>query len=237
MKLQTPAILPLVVSLSFLPAVGHAQAPSPASTSVSAPAPTQLSVDGHPGNAPVVQINGRSYVEVESLARIISGSLAFQPNSITLVLPLSAPSPATADTQPPPPPKPGFSKDFLRAGIEAMSVIREWRSAIVNAVQTGNPVTEEWVSNYRRTADAKVALAATAVSSDSDRQGLPLLQNEFSNMQKLSDSFLALNQSHSYTPTNSFDNNPLDDQILACARGLASLATSGGQFEDIPSCH
>jgi hypothetical protein len=237
MKLLTPAILPLVASLFFLPAGSSAQAPAPASTSAPAPVPTQLSVDGHPGNAPVVQINGRSYVEVESLARIISGSLAFQPNSITLVLPLAAPA-DTADTPPPPPPpKPGFSKDFLRAGIEAMSVIREWRSAIVNAVQTGNPVTEEWVSNYRRTADAKVALAATAVSSDSDHQGLPLLQNEYTNMQKLSDSFLALNQSHSYTPTNSFENNPLDDQILACARGLASLATAGGQFEDVPSCH
>ncbi len=233
MKLHTPAILPLVVSLFFLPPGSSAQTPNPASAS--APAPTQLSVDGHPGNAPVVQINGRSYVEVESLARIISGSLAFQPNSITLVLPLTTP-PASAVPSTPPPPK-GFSKDFLRAGIEVMSVIREWRSAIVNAVQTGNPVTEDWVSNYRRTADAKIALAATAVGTDSDRQGLPLLQNEYNNMQKLSDSFLALNQSRSYTPTNSFDNNPLDDQILACARGLASLATSGGQFEDVPSCH
>ena len=34
-----------------------------------------LVVSGHAGSVPVIQINGRSYVEVESLARLANGSL------------------------------------------------------------------------------------------------------------------------------------------------------------------
>ena len=50
-----------------------------------------LLVSGQPGQAPVVQINGRSYVDVEALARLINGSLSFKGNQITLTLPASAP--------------------------------------------------------------------------------------------------------------------------------------------------
>ncbi len=46
----------------------------------------------------------------------------------------------------------GFSSDFLKAGIEAMSAIREWRAALVHAVQNNYPLSEEWLGNFRRTA-------------------------------------------------------------------------------------
>lgn len=185
-----------------------------------------LSVNGHSGQAPILRIDGRSYVDVEALARLMNGSLGFQANQITLTLPGSIPGQA----------KPGFSKEFLKAGIEEMTVIREWRIAIVNAVQTNSPITEEWVSRYRRTADSKLALASAAAASNLDRQAVPLLQSEFSNMQKLSDRFLEMHRNLSYISPGSLDNDPLDQQILACARGLALLAANG-EFEDVPSCH
>ncbi len=161
---------------------------------------------------------------------------------MTLPIPRAAAPPSTpaAVVRPPQPqpakPKTGLTPDFLRAGIEYLTVIREWRIAIVNAVQTSNPVTEDWVGPYRRAADSKRALAAAAATSDSDRKTVPLLQNEFNNMQQLSESFLDLRRNVSYTDPNSFDNNPLDQKVLACARGLASLAGSG-QFEDVSSCY
>jgi len=194
-----------------------------------------LTVNGHAGEAQVIQVNGRSYVDVEALARITNGSLAFQASQITLTL---GATPATPSTQAPAdkPAKAGFSKDFLRAGIETMTVIREWRIAIVNAVQTGNPVTDSWVTGYRTTAQSKLALVSVAATTDSDRQALPMLQSEFNNMQKLSDSYLQKNANREYVAPDALTNDPLDQQIITCARALASMAANG-QFEDVPSCH
>ena len=56
-----------------------------------------LLVSGQPGQVPVLQMNSRSYVEVEALARLINGSLSFKGNQIILTLPAAAAStPAAA---------------------------------------------------------------------------------------------------------------------------------------------
>ena len=60
--------------------------------------------------------------------------------------------------------------------------------------------------------------------------------NEFGKMQTLSDKYLALRKSLTYIAPDSLDKDPLDQQILSCARGLSSMAASG-QFEDVPACH
>jgi hypothetical protein len=235
MKPQALAVLPLIAASFLLPAIGEAQTA----------APSTLQVVGHSGTAPVTQVKGKSYVEVDSLSRLIGGTVLLQSNRITMTLPpapliAAPPSPAapvaSLPEAAPPKPQPTFSPDFLRAGIEALTEIREWRIAIVNAVQTGNPVSEDWVGPYRRAADTKRALAAAAATAEYDHNTVPLLQSEFNNMQQLSDSFLALNKSRTYTPTDAFDNNPLDQKVLACARGLADLAASN-QFQDVTSCH
>jgi hypothetical protein len=101
-----------------------------------------LIVNGQPGVATVVQINGRSYVDIEGLARIASGSLDFKGNQIILTLP--APTAGTVPAAKPA--NKGFSREFLRAGFEEMAAIREWRSVLADAVQHRYPVTQEWLS-------------------------------------------------------------------------------------------
>ncbi|HEV2990490.1 MAG TPA: hypothetical protein VG759_18790, partial [Candidatus Angelobacter sp.] len=112
-----------------------------------------LIVNGQLGQVTVVQMNGRSYVDLETLARVANGSLSFSGNQITLTLPTSANGPpaapastsatsATSPTSAPAPANPGFSKAFLKAGIEAMSLVREWHSALANAIQNGFPLAE-----------------------------------------------------------------------------------------------
>lgn len=218
------AILAGAVVLS---GVGLAQAQQQASST--------FTVMGHSGQAPVIQKDGRSYVDVEGLARITGGSLGFQGSQIVLTLPgvrPGAPAPAPA-----PPEKTGFSRDFLRAGIEGMSEIREWRAAIENAVRTNNPVNDSWVSPLRRASESSIAVAASAASTDSDRKAVPLLQNQLNNMRQLSDRLLDMRRSLTFVPTDLLDNDPLDQRILACARGLAAIAVPGGQFEDVAACH
>ena len=135
------------------------------------------------------KINGRSYVDIETLARLMNGSLSFKGNEIMLTLPAFAASMPTAAPPASQPVNSEFSKDFLKAGIEAMSVVREWRSALGNAVQNGYPVTDDLVAGYRAQAAKNLRLVSVAVSTDSDRNAFELLSNELDNMQKLNDKF------------------------------------------------
>ena len=206
-----------------------------ATLTLTAQAPQQsgtLVIAGHSGQAPLVQINGKSYVDVESLARLTHGSLSFQHTQITLALP-GSPSTNTPAAKTPPT---GFTSGFLKAAIEVMTEIREWRVAIVNAVQTNNPVEEIWVSRFNRAARSKLALASAAIETDTDRKAFQLVTNGFNNMQQLSDKYVQRRNNHQYTPPDSFDNDSLDQKILSCAQGLAALAVNN-QFQDVPACH
>ena len=198
---------------------------------------TTLSVSGHSGQAPVVQRNGRSYVDVESLARITGGTLGFHGSQIVLTLPTAQAVQPAPEQPSAPPEKTGFTRDFLQAGIEGMSVIREWRAAIENAVRTNSPVEESWVSGFRRSAESRISVASTIATSDSDKKGIVLLQNELSNMRQLSDRFLQMRKSLSFVATDTLDNDPLDQKILACAQGMAAMAVPGGEFQDVAACH
>jgi len=191
-----------------------------------------LMVAGHSGEAAVAEMGGRSYVEVEALARLVSGSLNFNGNQIILTLPGSAAS-ASATTQPS---SSGFTKDFLKAGIEEMAVIREWRVTLRNAVQRGYPVTQDWIDSYQARAEQNLRLVSLAATTESDKSAFQLLTNEFNNMKSLSGRFLEANKSRTYVAPESLDNDPLDQRILNCARGLAAMAASG-QFTDDGSCH
>lgn len=196
----------------------------------------KLTISGQAGDVAVTQMNGRSYVDIEALARLTNGTLHFNGSQITLTLPgspASTPSAAPSSSQPA---NPGFSKEFLRAGIEEMSVIREWRSTLLNAVQNGYPITDTVVSSFQGQAATNLRLASVAASTDSDQQAYQLLSNEFDNMQKLSNKVVAAHQNMNYVGPNALKNDPLYQQILNCARSLASMASSG-QFEDDGSCH
>lgn len=196
-----------------------------------------LVVNGHTGEASMIHRNGKWYVEVEGLARVTGGTLGFQGSKVVLNLPAGAAPPVVVVKTPPPPENTGFSREFLAAGVEQMSVIREWRSALENAIRTHNPVEENWVSYYRRISQDRMALATAKASTESDRKGLTLLQNQMSMINQLSDRFLALRSTLTFVDTTALDNDPLDQRITACAQGMAAIAVPGGQFEDVPACH
>ncbi|HUK53428.1 MAG TPA: hypothetical protein VL099_09085 [Candidatus Binatia bacterium] len=190
-----------------------------------------LTVIGYPGEIGVVEMSGRSYVEIEALARLTSASLSFAGNQVVLSLagvtgPPQVSKQASASE---------FSKEFIRAGIEEMSVIREWRRSLREAVKQGFPVTEDWMARFRDQARQSLRLAGLAASTDSDRNASQLLTYEFNNMEKLSNRFVEANKSRTYMPPDSLDNDALDQKILACAHSLAAMAASG-QFVDDGTC-
>ena len=195
-----------------------------------------LVVTGHPGELPVVEMGGRSYVDIEALTRLANGSLSFKENHIVLTLPAPVASAPANNLETGQSGAAGFSKDFLKAAIEEMTGIREWRSTIINAIRQGNSVTEDWVGTFRGQAQQNLRLVSLAASTESDRGALQLLTSEFNNMNKLSDRFVEANKSRTYVSPNALDNDPLDQKILNCAHSLASMA-SNNQFVDDGSCH
>jgi len=192
-----------------------------------------LVIAGQNEHAPLVQINGKAYVSVESLARIAHGTLRFQGSQTILTLPASSGA-TTAPVQPEKPEQ--LSAGFLRAEIEALAAIREWHAAVFHAVQNNSSVAEDWGGGLRRTADSRLQLAIAATSNDSDRKAVDLLRNEFANMQQMSDQLQALHTKASYVAPDSLSSNPLDQKILSCSQGLVSMASSK-QFQDEPACH
>jgi hypothetical protein len=186
-----------------------------------------LAVTGHSGEIPVTEMGGRSYVEIEAFTRLANGSLSFRGNQIVLILP---PSNANATTT-----AQGFTKEFLKAGIEQMSVIREWRSTLINAVQRGFPITGDWMTSFSDRAQHNLRLVSLAASTESDKNAFQLLTNEFNNMKQLSDRFVDANKSRTYIRADALENDPLARRILDCGHALAAMAANG-QFVDDGSC-
>jgi hypothetical protein len=215
--------------------------------SQSAPQSLTLDMNGQQAQLPVTQMNGRNYVEVEALARAANGSVSFQGNAMRLTLgggrngtsnnaATNGGSSNDASAQQSPAANPGFSKEFVRSGIELMAAIREWRSVLSNGVANGYPIASLGLGNYQAQAQQSLRMASTVVTTDSDRSAYQLLANEYANMKKMSDKYIAKAQNMNYIDPDSVKNDSLDQSIINCAHSLAAMASSG-QFNDDGSCH
>jgi hypothetical protein len=195
-----------------------------------------LIVNGKSGQVKVMEIDGRSYVDLESLTRIANGTLGLSGNQITLTLLNSDAGTASSAAPSSPPANSGFSNGFLRAGIKEMALIREWRSSLVNSIENNYPLQEDWVERVHDFALGQELNAQLAASTDSDRSAVQLLSNEFDNMKALSVKLLAERESAQHVSPEDLRNDPLNQNILTCARSIASMVV-GGQFVDDGSCH
>jgi hypothetical protein len=95
-------------------------------------------VNGHSGEATIYRIDGKSFIDLETLIKISNGTIAFQGNQITLVLP----GPKDAQNVQAVEPKgnsSGMSTEFMKSGVEFVSAIKAWTNALTYAVQKGVP--------------------------------------------------------------------------------------------------
>jgi hypothetical protein len=199
-----------------------------------------LVINGKAGDAAIVRVNGRTYVELEALVSIGDGSLSFQNDQIILTLPSSTMNASGMPPQPAHGDDSAFSRDFMTAAIEAISLMREWASPLANALQNGYPVTESWANGYRERAAQGVRLASVATSTAADKSGMKLLTNEFEAVREWSAKLVEARKSmnaakYAMSPTALLD-EPLSQKIVACAHFLAPMLASG-TFQDDSSCH
>jgi len=195
---------------------------------------TSLLIEGPKGNAKLIQVDGKTYVDVEGLARITGGSLRFVGNEIVLTLPSGGEISTKADLPAQQPPM-GLSKPFLTSGIETMREILEWHAALKNGIERGYPLSDTWFGNYRRQVQANLKQTEAAASTDLDLKAFPLLANEFNTMNELTDKYLKIAGSREYYSPYSLNTDPLDQKLLRCWQSLTSMASSN-QFVDDGAC-
>lgn len=197
---------------------------------------TPLLIEGPQGQAKVIQVQGKSYVEIDELARITGATLRFAGNKIILTLPVDDDTSSQTE-QPAPEPRPtaGLSRPFLSAGIETMREILEWHAALKTGIERGYPLSDVWFGNFRRQIQASLKQAEAAASTDVDQKALPLLNSEFNAMSALTDKYLKITISRDYLAPDSLNSDPLDQKLLTCWQSLASIASSN-QFVEDGSC-
>jgi hypothetical protein len=250
-----------------------------------------LVVNGKTVESGVVQIGGRSYVDVETLAQITNGTFVVDPHRVVLTIPVAnapaptaavATAPATtvtvpttaahaaktaADTataevaapngaapvsasaaaaaneaaseEPAPAPPKGISKQFASIAIAALADMREWRGAISAMISHGLAVSDAWAAGYRDQAQADLAQAAVAATTDDDRNALQLLRSEESNLENWWNTVLGQRQDLNGASTidpDALKNDPMLAKIRSCSQFLNSMIVSG-TFSDNSACH
>jgi len=229
MNEKTRSVWVVAAVAMFVVVVGLAQA---------AQQGTVLVLNGYTGTVPVMQLNGKNYVNVEALARATNGSMSFNGNQIVLTLPAAGSGGGAAASQQAAPAasqNTGFSKEFLTAAIEEMSTLREWHSALASAIANGFPVTGELVAPYQAQAATNLGLMQVAVSTQSDQGAAQLISNAYQKMKQLSDKYVAKRANLEFVGPNALKNDPLDQSLIACGKSLRSMAGSG-QFVDDGTC-
>jgi hypothetical protein len=207
----------------------------------SSPASKILVVNGKTVDVEVKDIQGRSYVDVETLAQITSAVVTVEPNRIVLTIPApnTAATSAAAATNAGPQPPPGLSRDFASAAVSTLADMREWRGAISMMIIYGLVVSASWSSDYHDRVEADLAQAAVAATTDADQSALPLLRNESEKLNSWANDVLAARQSLNGAKTvdpNALKNDPSLAKITDCGRFLNGMIVSR-VFSDSASCH
>jgi len=226
----------LAAQFLFTPAIAPSQSTTQNAT---------LIINGQSTNVPVIQVNGHFYAGLDALATAVNGSISYSGSMVALSVPTgqgnAAPSATSSNapastTAPAAAPNQGFSRGFLNAGIEQMSTLREWHTALATAIQGGIPLTANLLAPYRAQATTNLRLAQVAATTPSDRSAYQLLSNEFQNMVRLSEKYINARANMTYISPDALQSDDLNQRLIACGHSLGAMAASG-QFVDDGSCN
>jgi hypothetical protein len=193
----------------------------------------------------VVQMNGHAYVDVETVAQFMNGSVTLETNRVMLNYPepqpLEAPAPAPESQQPAQPQAPAgmLTRNFASLAISELAEMREWRGAVGTILTYGVPVVGTWPQDYHDRVQANLDQVSVAASTPGDEDAMRLLQTEFSNVARWTNDVVSARQSLNATNSvrpDALQNDPTLAKITNCSRFLSSMLVSG-TFADDQSCH
>jgi hypothetical protein len=193
----------------------------------------------------VVQLNGHSYVDVETVAQFMNGSVTLESNRVLLTFPQPQPAEAQAPAQEaqqsaqPQAPSGALSRNFASLAISELAEMREWRGAVGTILTYGVPVVGTWPQDYHDHVQANLDQVSVAATTSGDTDAMRLLQNEFSNVARWTGDVVSTRQSMNATNTvrpDALQNDTTLAKITNCSRFLSSMLVSG-TFADDQSCH
>ena len=208
-----------------------------------------LVVNGKTIGPAVRELDGHSYVDIDTLAQAMSGNVTVEPNRVLLAFPaqvVTAPGVA-ANVAPNPPAPPqqapqaarGLSRGFAAAAIGNLAEMREWRGATTAMITYGMAVSAALAQSYRDQVQEGLAQASVAATTDEDRSALSLLQSESAQLTNWANGILTARQQLNGKATvdpNALQNDSALAKIQACGQFLNSMLVSGA-FADDASCH
>jgi hypothetical protein len=193
-----------------------------------------LVVNGKEFGAAVLQSNGRSYVDVETVAQAMNASVTLLPDRVILTLPGGS---ASSENALPPG---TISREFASSALRAVALMRDWRVAIEMLISFHLPVTgTTYFQDAQDRAEEALRQAGVLASTDPDHEAYQLLQNESSNMASWAGNAIAARQALNATGTMSPDvlkNDAELQKISDCGNRLGTML-AGLHYADIPSCH
>ena len=199
-----------------------------------------LVINEQSGKVAVLEMGDRTYIDLKRLIQIAQGSIAFQENRIVLDVSCTSVREPLQKAEPEQSLDMRLSREFTKAAIEEISLMREWASTLANAVQNGYPVADSWVAGYHAQAQTGLALSSAAVSTDADRNAVQLLNHEFDRVQEWSNKLLeartSMNAGKYAVSPDALQNEPLSKKIVSCAHFLGTMLASG-TFQEDPTCH
>jgi hypothetical protein len=194
----------------------------------------RLFINGKSTNVAVLQLNGHSYIDVETVAQITNGSVKFGPNQVALTIPntdFDAGSQQDSARL--------LSKDFASSAISTVAEMKEWKGTLGTLVKFGLAVDDSWAQVYHERVQESLQQTSIAASTNADRSALQLLNNQFANLAKWESVVIAerqnLNGARTVAP-DSLQNDPVLAKFSNCGRFLIGMLGSG-IFADSPSCN
>src|ERR1700688_5240854 len=196
-----------------------------------------LVVNGKTAGPGVRQINGRLYVDLETLAQATNAVFTVEPRRVVLNIPPSDAGAAATDDSAENSQK--LSRDFSSAAISALAAMREWRVAVRAMILYGLAVSETWVQAYHQQSMDALQQAAVVASTDADKNALQVFRNEADMMTSWANQVEADRQQlngEKVVDPNALKDDPTLAKIQKCSQFLNSMVLSGS-FTDDPTCH
>ena len=196
-----------------------------------------LEVNGHTGQAIVYQISGKSYVDLESLARIANGSLSFRGGGIVLHLPAAD---AASDRSYGRPSPPSMTNDFMKASLQVLASLKEWTNVLAHELQRGLASHPSSLVALRNKAADQLRVATVDAANESDEHALRLLTLHFNQVDNWNNKLAAerkrVDMGKYYSNPNALARDESYQRITSCANFLATMLPSG-HFQESHVCN
>src|SRR5260370_5608385 len=162
-KLRTVAILGFILSLGGV--LFAQRAPD-----------KKLVINGKSTDVTILQVDGHSYIDIETVAQITNGSVKFEPNQVALTIPeANVDENSPQDTT-------RLSKDFASSAISTVAEMKEWKGTLGTLVKFGMAVDDAWAQIYREPPQLSLDQTPLSESTKPEAKTFQLLDHKSPNL-------------------------------------------------------